>query len=314
MRVLVTGGAGFIGSNVVKLLHQKGYKIVVYDNLSTGFKKNLNGISDIEMIEGDVRNNHELNLAMKGCKVVFHLAASIGNVKSLKNPIEDSDVNVLGTLNVLECSRLNKVKKIVYSSSAAIFGELQYQPIDEKHPLEPDSPYGVSKLAAEKHCLWFGRAYDIEVVSLRYFNAYGINQRYDAYGNVIPIFASLLLVNKPITIYGDGNQTRDFINVKDIALANILAAEKAGLSGMFNIGCGESITINQLAKMMKDIITNNVETIYASPRKGEVRHCKANISLAQKSFDFNPATDIYFGLAEYTEWLKNETLNKNSVK
>ena len=305
MKVLVTGGAGFIGSNIVKLLDQRDYEIVVFDNLSTGYKTNLDEFSNIELIVGDIRDRHTLNLAMKGCRIVFHLAASVGNVKSLQNPIEDSEVNVLGTLNVLESARLNGVKKIVYSSSAAIFGEPQYQPIDEKHPLEPDSPYGVSKLAGEKHCLCYGRTYDIDVVCLRYFNVYGVNQRYDAYGNVIPIFATLLLQNKPITIYGDGEQTRDFVNVKDVAMANILAAEKEELSGTFNIGSGVSMTINSLASMMKEIVNKNVDTIYAPPRKGEVRHSQADISLAKSSFNYNPSTNMYDNLLEYVEWWRN---------
>ena len=305
MKVLVTGGAGFIGSNIVKLLDQRDYEIVVFDNLSTGYKTNLDEFSNIELIVGDIRDRHTLNLAMKGCRIVFHLAASVGNVKSLQNPIEDSEVNVLGNLNILESARLNGVKKIVYSSSAAIFGEPQYQPIDEKHPIEPDSPYGVSKLAGEKHCLCYGRTYDIDVVCLRYFNVYGVNQRYDAYGNVIPIFATLLLQNKPITIYGDGEQTRDFVNVKDVAVANILAAEKEGLSGTFNIGSGVSMTINSLASMMKEIVNKNVDTIYAPPRKGEVRHSQADISLAKSSFNYNPSTNMYDNLLEYVEWWRN---------
>ena len=307
MKVLVTGGAGFIGSNIVNLLYKKGYDIVVFDNLSTGYKKNLYEFPKIKLIVGDIRNKDDLKLASKDCKIIFHLAASVGNIKSLSNPVLDSEINVIGTLNVLEVARYNNIKKIVYSSSAAIFGELQYNPIDEKHPVEPDSPYGVSKLAAEKHCLCIGRIYGIDVVCLRYFNAYGINQRYDEYGNVIPIFNTLLSMNKPITIYGDGNQTRDFINVNDIAHANVLAAEQQGLKGVFNIGSGLSISINKLAQMMKAIYNINVETIYASPRKGEVRYCKANISSAKKLLNFNPSKDIYSGLVDYIEWFKSQS-------
>jgi UDP-glucose 4-epimerase len=314
MKVLVTGGAGFIGSNVVKLLTQRGYEIVVFDNLSTGYKENLDEFPDAELVVADIRDRDRLNLAMKGCEIAFHLAASVGNVKSLQNPVEDSEVNVLGTLNVLENARSNGVKKIIYSSSAALFGEPQYQPIDEKHPLEPDSPYGVSKMAAEKHCLCYGRIYDFHAVCLRYFNVYGVNQRYDAYGNVIPIFATLLLQNRPITIYGDGEQTRDFVNVKDIALANVLAAEKDGLSGVFNIGSGVSITINSLASMMKDIINQDADTIYAPPRKGEVRHSGADISLAKNAFDYNPSEEMYDNLIEYIKWIRNQESSWKSRK
>jgi nucleoside-diphosphate-sugar epimerase len=305
-KVLVTGGAGFIGSNIVKLLYQKEYEIVVYDNLSTGYKKNLDDFPEVKLVVADIRDRKKLDTEMNGCEMVFHLAGSIGNVKSLLNPIEDSDINVCGTLNVLESARSKGVKKLVFSSSAAIFGELQYQPIDEKHPLEPDSPYGVSKLAAEKHCLWFGRTYDIDVVCLRYFNAYGNNQRYDEYGNVIPIWATLLLSDQPITVYGNGEQTRDFVDVKDIAAANILAAEKDGLMGAFNIGCGESITINYLAEMMKNIVNKDAEMIYAPPRKGEILHCLADISLAKTSFGFTPSTEMYENLVGYIAWIKSE--------
>ncbi|MBD3181064.1 NAD-dependent epimerase/dehydratase family protein [Candidatus Poribacteria bacterium] len=304
MRVLVTGGAGFIGSNVTKLLYNKGYEIYVYDNFSTGYINNLNSLNGLKIIKGDIRDKESLESAIKGCEFVFHLAAHIGNVKSLENPVEDSEINVLGTLNVLECSRINKVKKIVYSSSAAIFGEPHYQPIDEKHPQNPDSPYGVSKLAAEKHCMCYNRIYDIDIVCLRYFNVYGVNQRYDAYGNVIPIFATLLLQDKPIKIYDDGEQTRDFVNVKDIAKANLMAAEKQELSGVFNIGSGKSITINSLANMMKNIINKDAEIIYSPPRKGEIRHSKADISLARDSFGFNPSDNVYENLLEYIHWLK----------
>lgn len=309
MKALITGGAGFIGSNIVKLLIERDYEIVIFDNLSTGYNSNLNEFSNVKLIIGDIRDKDALVSAVKGCNVIFHLAASIGNVKSLKNPVEDSEVNVLGTLNVLESARLNGVKKIVYSSSAAIFGEPQYLPIDEKHPTEPDSPYGVSKLAGEKHCLCFGRIYDIDVVCLRYFNVYGINQRYDAYGNVIPIFATLLLQNKPITIYGDGEQTRDFVSVKDVATANVLAAEKAGLFGKFNIGSGSSITINSLALMMKEIMNNCTDINYAPPRKSEVKHSQSDISLSKKLFNYNPSGNMLDHLPEYIEWLKKNMEN-----
>ncbi len=305
MKVLVTGGAGFIGSNILKLLHQRDYEIVVFDNLSTGYEKNLDEFPDIELVIGDIRDRHKLDLAIKGCKIVFHLAASTGNVKSLQNPIEDSEVNVLGTLNVLENSRLNGVEKIVYSSSAAIFGEPQYQPIDEKHPLEPDSPYGVSKLAGEKHCLCYTRTYDLDVVCLRYFNVYGINQRYDAYGNVIPIFATLLLQSKPITIYGDGEQTRDFVNVNDVAMANIQAFETPGLRGAFNIGSGNSITINQLVEIFKKVSNKDIGVVYTAPRKGEVLHSRAKINKAKNAFNFKPQVSLEEGIKEYIDWVRS---------
>ena len=305
MKYLVTGGAGFIGSNLVKLLISKGLDVKVIDNFSTGYKKNL-GNFDIEIIDGDIRNKELVEKSTSDVDIIFHLAAHIGNVKSINNSIEDSDINVLGTLNILEAARKNNVRKIVYSSSAAIFGELLTMPIDEKHPQNPDSPYGVSKLAAEKHILCFGKLYDIITVCLRYFNVYGVNQRYDAYGNVIPIFANNLFENKNITIFGDGTQTRDFVNVKDVAKANYLASQKAEESDVFNVGSGTEITINELTVLVQDAsgIQTNIE--YAPSRKGEVKHCRADISKIKNRFDFSPDPDIKSGLTEYFEWFKKD--------
>jgi UDP-glucose 4-epimerase len=305
MKVLVTGGAGFIGSTVVRLLLSKGHDVRILDNLSTGYLINVPK-TDVEFIKGDVRDKDLVERAVKGIAVVFHLAASIGNVKSLNNPQEDSEVNVVGTVNVMEASRKAKVERMVYSSSAAIFGELLTMPIAEDHPQNPDSPYGVSKLAGEKHVLCFGRLYGMIVVCLRYFNVYGIHQRYDAYGNVIPIFANRLLSAKPLTIFGDGNQTRDFVNVRDVATANFLAATKATSSDVFNVGCGQNITINLLGDYVQRAsgIATSIE--YAPPRKGEVLHCRADISKIYRHLGFQPDTDILNGLREYFDWFKKD--------
>ena len=215
MKALITGGAGFIGSNIAKLLINKGYDVKVIDNLSTGYLMNIqNEIvnNKIEFLEGDILNQELLNKFMEGVDVVFHLAASVGRQRSIDNPQLDSETNIIGTINVLEAMRKNDVGKIVYSSSAAMFGELISKTIDENHPQNADTPYGVSKLAAEKMILAYHNIYpQINAVCLRYFNIYGINQRFDVYGNVIPIFAKRIFSNEPITIYGDGNQTRDFI-------------------------------------------------------------------------------------------------------
>jgi len=306
MKALVVGGAGFIGSNIVKILDKRNYEIVVYDNLSTGYKKNLENIKKLNLIIGDISSKENLLSASQGCDVIFHLAANIGNLKSINDPVLDSQTNIIGTLNVLNCARENNIKKVVYSSSAAIFGEPKYQPIDEKHPFAPDSPYGVSKLAGELHCLCYNHLYNMKNICLRYFNVFGINQRYDAYGNVIPIFTSRLMDNKPITIYGDGEQTRDFINVKDVAMANVLAAENEHVSGAINIGTGNPTTINLLAQFMKKILNNNSTVLKALPRKGEVIHSLADISKARELMGFSPDSDIYSSLEEYISWYKSD--------
>lgn len=258
--MLVTGGAGFIGSNVGKLLLDEGHDVVVLDNLSSGYRCNLSPFRDVEFVEGDVRNHEIVSKVMQGVEVVFHLAASVGNIRSIEYPVQDSEINVIGTLHVLEAARHAGVRKIVFSSSAGIFGGLKYLPIREDHPAEPDSPYGASKLAAEKLCLAYAKLYDLEAICLRYFNVYGVNQRYDAYGNVIPIFAHRLLHGLPLIIYGDGEQTRDFVNVRDVARANLMAAEANGLSGAFNIASGTAITINHLASLIRDV--SGIDTGY----------------------------------------------------
>lgn len=310
-KALVTGGAGFIGSNVVRLLLGKSYTVVVLDNLSTGYRENLAEFSGVKFIEGDVRDAETLDEAMEGVDIIFHLAASVGNVKSLENPIFDLDVNVLGTLQLLETARKKGIKKIVYSSSAAILGEPKGLPIDEDHPVQPDSPYGVSKLAGEKYCICYSKLYnDINVVCLRYFNVYGRNQRYDAYGNVIPIFVTRLLMKESLIIYGDGEQTRDFVNVRDVAWANLLAAEALGGCGVFNIGSGTSITINQLATMIQDAAEIQVKIEYKPPRKGEVRHSFADISAAQRILGYKPEVSITKGLREYMSWIRSDMVKR----
>ncbi|MCG8702366.1 MAG: NAD-dependent epimerase/dehydratase family protein [Bacteroidales bacterium] len=305
MNALVTGGAGFIGSNVVDILLKNNFSVTVIDDLSTGYVKNID-TNKVNFIEGDVRDYNLVLNATKNIDVVFHLAASIGNKKSIDNPVLDSEINVLGTLTVLESARINKVKTIVYSSSAAIFGELETTSIDENHPINPDSPYGVSKLSAEKQLLCYGKLYDIKVIALRYFNVFGERQRFDEYGNVIPIFAERIYNQKSMTIFGDGKQTRDFIHVKDVAMANYLAAVKSSVSGVYNVGSGQSITVNYLVEILTEITQNKQKPIYAEPRIGDVLHCKANISKIQQDLDFKPNLSIKEQLREYWEWFVND--------
>jgi len=307
-KALVTGGAGFIGSNVVKLLTSEGFDVVVLDNFSSGYRKNLEPFANVYLVAADVRDQDAVARAMEDVEIVFHLAASVGNVRSIEQPVEDSDVNVIGTIRVLEAARRAGVRKFVCSSSAAIFGELQHLPIREDHPTEPDSPYGVSKLAEEKMCLSYSKLYGFETICLRYFNVYGVNQRYDSYGNVIPIFAHRLLRGQPLTIYGDGEQTRDFVNVVDVARANLLAAQSRGVSGAFNVASGVATTVNHLAAMMCSASHVESKIEYAEPRKGEVRDSRADISAARHSFGYEPTVPMTQGLIEYLAWARTEFL------
>ncbi|HET56556.1 MAG TPA: NAD-dependent epimerase/dehydratase family protein [Ignavibacteria bacterium] len=308
-RALVTGGAGFIGSNVVDYLIKKRIKVRVYDNLSSGYLKNIED-KDIEFIHDDILNQDALFKACKGIDAVFHLAASVGRQRSIDHPQLDSEVNILGTINLLEGMRKHSVRKIIYSSSAAIFGELATDTIREDHPQNADSPYGVSKLAAEKMIMTYGNVYGIIGICLRYFNIYGVNQRYDVYGNVIPIFAHKIFNNEPLTIYGDGEQTRDFVNVKDVAVANYISAIKCSKTALFNLGSGSSISINNLAKRMLEISGRVVDIKYEPERTADVKHCKADNHLVKQAIGFIPKIQLDEGLSEYIQWYKNNEVRK----
>jgi UDP-glucose 4-epimerase len=299
---LVTGGAGFIGSNIVKALVGKSFTVRVLDNLSTGYKQNIPVSENVTFVQGDIRDEPVLSKAVQGVDTIFHLAASVGNRRSLENPLMDAEINVIGTLRLLEAARKAKVKKIVFTSSAAIFGELRILPISEDHPISPDSFYGASKFAAERDCLIYGGLHGISVTCLRPFNVYGPNQRYDVYGNVIPIFGNRVLEGKKLVIYGDGEQTRDFANVHDVVQANLLAAH-AQSSGVFNLASGTQITINHLAALIQKAAGKNVGVEYAPPRLGDVRHSKGDISAARRELGFRPSVSLEDGLQEYMHWL-----------
>jgi UDP-glucose 4-epimerase len=306
MRTLVTGGAGFIGSNLVKQLLKDGHEVAVLDNLLSGYRCNLDPFPEVRFVEGDVRDEAAVADAIKGAEVVFHLAASVGNKRSIDHPITDAEINVIGTLRILEAARRNGVRKIVTSSSAGIFGELKTLPIREDHAIEPDSPYGCTKLCEEKECLAYAKLYGIEAVCLRYFNVYGPNQRFDAYGNVIPIFAFKMLRGETLTIFGDGEQTRDFINVGDVVQANIKAAHAVGVSGAFNLGSGDRITINTLVDLLRKASGIEPGVVHGPPRPGDVRHSLADISAARRAFGFEPAVSLGEGLKEYMDWAREE--------
>ena len=308
MKVLVCGGAGYIGSHTVKSLLGEGHEAVVLDNLSSGYLDNLAPFPALSFVEGDVRDREAVDRAIAGAEVVFHLAASVGNTRSIEHPLLDSEINVLGTLTVLEAARQHGLRKLVFSSSAGIFGELKTLPIAEDHPVEPDTPYGASKLGAEKLCLAYAKLYPLECVCLRYFNVYGVNQRYDAYGNVIPIFAHRMLRGLPVTIYGDGEQTRDFVNVRDVAEANYGAAMSRGVSGAFNIASGTRVTINALVTLMADAGGLAPQVEHGPPRKGDVRHSLADISQARARIGFDPRVDLATGLAEYMRWARGASV------
>ena len=301
---LVTGGAGFIGSNIVRLLLERGHTVTVLDDLSSGYRTNLDPFPQVRLVQGDVRDAAAVGEAVAGAEVVYHLAASVGNTRSIEHPLIDSGINVMGTLTVLEAARAHGVRKLVFSSSAGIFGELKTLPIAEDHPVEPDTPYGASKLGAEKLCLAYAKLYPLECVCLRYFNVFGVNQRYDAYGNVIPIFAHRMLRGDPVTIHGDGEQTRDFVNVRDVAEANYRAGESRGVSGAFNVASGTRVTINALVALMAEASGLTPTVVHGPPRPGDVRHSLADIGQARDRLGFAPTVALGDGLVEYMRWAR----------
>jgi len=300
----VTGGAGFIGSHLVDRLSSDN-EVIVLDNLSSGSLANLEQSEDhITFIKGDIRDKSVVENLVADVEFIFHLAANVGNIKSIEDPYLDMEVNVRGMLNLLEACVNSNVRRFVYSSSAAVYGDARNLPIDEAHPLNPESPYAVSKLAAEKYCFAFHKIHGAPVIALRYFNVYGPRQGSSQYANVIPIFFRRISDGEPLTIFGDGEQTRDFINVKDVVAANILAAEAKEAFGIFNVASGKSITVNELADYVIDITDHQTKRIYAPPREGEVLHSLADISAAKTSLGLNPSVNITDGLREYFEYLK----------
>jgi UDP-glucose 4-epimerase len=309
-KVLVTGGAGFIGSNLVRHLIKEGNSVTVLDNFMSGFRSNIDSFPSVHIIEGDVRDHAAVEEAIQGAEVVFHLAASVGNKRSIDHPLIDAEINVLGTLQILEAARKAGVRKIVTSSSAGIFGELKTMPIKEDHPVEPDSPYGCTKLCEEKLCLAYSKLYQIEAVCLRYFNVYGPNQRFDSYGNVIPIFVFRMLRNETLIIYGDGEQTRDFVHVDDVVQANIKAADSIGFSGALNIASGTSVTINRLVEIITKYEGNSIKIEHAAERRGDVRHSLADLSFAHQRINYIPSINLENGIDEYVSWARKFLMEK----
>ena len=295
--VLVTGGAGFVGSHIVDRLSPEN-KVTVLDNLFTGSLSNLEGSKDrITFVKGDILDQALVKDLVSKADYIFHLAANVGNIRSLKDPYFDMNVNIKGMLNLLEACRGSNVKRLVYSSSGAIFGEAKYLPIDEDHPLNPESPYAVSKLAAEKYAFAFYKVYGIPTASVRYFNIYGPRQDTSEYANAVSIFLSKTSKGEPLTIYGDGEQTRDFVFIGDVVTANLLAAIHPAAAGeIFNIATGLATTINQITEIIKEVSGRESQINFAPSRAGEVLHSRATIEKASKLLGYSPKTELKEGL------------------
>ena len=299
VKVLITGGAGFIGSHVVDKYLDNDYEVVVLDNLSTGNLKNLNN-KDIEFINKDICDD-DLNL--EDIDIVIHHAAQINVRTSVEKPVYDGNINVLGTLNILEKMRKYDVKKIIFASSGgAVYGEPQYMPVDEKHPVAPMSPYGLSKFCGEEYIKLYNRLYGIEYTILRYANVFGERQDPMGEAGVISIFIDKIMNNQRPTIFGDGNQTRDFVYVGDVANANLMALNWK--NEIVNIGTGKETSVNELYNVIANELNYNYKPIYDKPREGEVYRIALNINKAGE-LGWKPTVDLKEGIKRTVEWMKS---------
>ena len=296
MNILVTGGAGFIGSNIVDELINIGHKVIIIDNLNTGSKEFINSKATF----------YKMNLADKEIGKVFekedithviHQAAQIDVQKSINNPIFDCDINIKSTINLLEHCRNYGVEKIIYASSAAVYGKPDYLPVDENHPVEAMSPYGISKHTPEHYIKMYQQLYDIDYTILRYANVYGPRQDPKGEGGVISIFVDRMLDKKPPIIFGDGEQTRDFIYIGDIVKANIKALTN-GDNELVNISCNTDNSINELYKIINEILATNIKPVYKKRKEGDIRYSYLDNTKAKKVLDWTPDYNLKVGLIE----------------
>jgi UDP-glucose 4-epimerase len=307
-RVVVTGGAGFIGSHLADELVRQGYQVVILDDLSTGKPENIAQLltrENLEFVQGSVTDLPLLQKLFHSVDHVFHLAAIPSVARSIGDPRVSHEANITGTLNVLLAARDNGVRKVIYASSSSVYGDTIILPKREDMLPNPQSPYAVSKLAGEYYCQVFQGIYGLPTVCLRYFNIYGSRQDPDSeYAAVIPRFIKRASAGSPPIIFGDGEQTRDFTFIQDAVDANILAAE-SNATGVFNVGRSKSITINQLARLVVKLMGNDIEPIYEGPRPGDIRHSLADISRA-RAFGYQPKWSLGEGLRESIRSFQHE--------
>ncbi|WP_394833492.1 SDR family oxidoreductase [Pendulispora rubella] len=308
MIALVTGGAGFIGSHIVEHLVRSGHRARVYDNFSAGKRENLRHIPEdkLEIIEADVRDSPRLEYTMAGCDVVFHQAAIVSVPYSVDHPQETHDVNLQGTMNVLFAAKRQGVKRIVFAGSAAVYGEDPELPKRESMREDPISPYGVEKLASELYLRTYARLHGVESVTLRYFNVFGPRQDPKSpYSGVISVLVDRALRGETPTLFGDGNQSRDFVFVRDVAQANLLAATVPGVGGrVYNVGRGQRTTLLELVAMLGRTVGRGITPEHQPPRAGDIRDSLADISRARTELGFDPKVSVEEGLRELVAYTR----------
>ncbi|MCX6158511.1 MAG: SDR family oxidoreductase [Ignavibacteriae bacterium] len=310
-KILVTGGAGFIGSHIVEKLVRENYFVRVLDNFSTGNQNNLNPDTrdNIDIIEGDIRSYHIVQNAMKDIDVILHLAALPSVPRSIKDPITTNEVNVVGTLNILNAAREYGVKRLVFSSSSSIYGNNPVTPKTENMCPNPLSPYAISKMTAENYCRVFAEIYGLQTISLRYFNVFGPKQNpFSEYSAVIPKFINLILNNKQITIDGDGNQSRDFTYVDNVVDANLrcIMQEIQEKYLVMNIACQESISLNRFVSILSEKINKKINVEYIKSRSGDVKHSLADIGSAKHNIGYKPLITFENGIEKTISFYKDK--------
>ncbi|NUN16335.1 MAG: SDR family oxidoreductase [Myxococcales bacterium] len=307
---LVTGGAGFIGSNIVRELVRKGHNVRIFDDFSTGRIENLHGLIDsIQIVRGSIRNLDEISNAMTGVDYVLHQAAQASVVRSLEDPLGCHATNGTGTLNVFYAARQAGVKRVVYASSSSVYGNTEVLPKVESMPADPISPYAAAKYCGELYGAIFSNAYDLPVVSLRYFNVFGPRQDPAShYAAVIPKFIVAMLKGDRPTILGDGSQTRDFCHVSNVVHANLLACEAQNAAGkVFNIACGERLTLLELVNRINQVLGTKIEPILGDWRAGDVRHSHADITAAEAILGYTIKLPLDDALRDTVNWYTNNT-------
>lgn len=318
-KVLVTGGAGFIGSNLTEALLKKGCSVRVLDDFSTGKRENLTfdkEYASLEIIEGDIRHLQTCQKAVEGMEYVFHQGALPSVQRSVEDPETSHAVNAGGTLNILLAARGRGVKRVIYASSSSVYGDTPTLPKHEEMPTNPLSPYALQKYVGEQYCRLFYQLYGLETISLRYFNIFGPKQDPNSlYSAVIPKFIDALVQDRPPIIFGDGEQSRDFTYIENVVQANLLAMSTEHLHGeAINIACGKRISLNQLLNVLKKILGSKISPLYQEPRMGDVRHSLADIRKGKEIINYEPKVGVEMGLKKTVEFFRGEKSLKGQIR